>query len=235
MSLIDPKSLKTNRFEVQNKASDKVEILMYGPIGDYYEGISAKSFAEELKKLPDSVKEIHLRINSPGGSVFDGNTIYERLKSHKAKIIVYVDGLAASIASLIAMAGDEIHVGDGSFIMIHKPWTVAIGNNLEMDRTSDLLMKLESSMVTIYSKKTGLSRTEIENKLQDDYWMTADESLDMGFATKKTEASETLHIAASLLKDSKWLKNKPTIDASNSIVKNKVNDLMERISKMTKK
>ena len=230
---IDPKSLKTSRFEINNKASDKAEILLYGPIGSSMwdeDAISAKQFSDELKKLPDTVKEIHLRVNSPGGSVFEGHTIYERLKQHKAKVVVYIDGLAASIASVIAMAGDEIHMGEGSFMMIHRPWTMAVGNASEMERQINLLEKLENSMTNIYSKKTGLSVADISNKLQDDFWMNADESVDFGFATNKTEESETLHMAASYIKNSNWLKgNKPTIDASNKMVNSKLAELKNKI------
>jgi len=232
--LIDSKSLKTTRFEVQNKATDKVEILVYGPIGASFwdeDAVTAKKFSDELAKVPSSVKEIHLRINSPGGSVFEGNTIYERLKQHKAKKIVYIDGLAASIASIIAMAGDEIHMGDGSFMMIHKPWTFAMGNDLELERQVNLLQKLEDSMVGIYAKKTGLTRQDISNKLQEDFWMNAEEAIDLGFATNKTDESETLHMAASYLDKAGWIKkgSKPTIDASNRMVKNKKEELKAKI------
>jgi ATP-dependent Clp protease, protease subunit len=231
---IDPKSLKTNRFEINNKTSESAEILLYGAIGSSIwddSAISAKQFAKELEKLPSTVKEIHLRVNSPGGSVFEGHTIYERLKTHKAKVIVYIDGLAASIASVIAMAGDEIHMGEGAFMMIHRPWTFAMGNSSEMERQISLLDKLEDAMTGIYSRKTGLTRAEISDKMQEDFWMNADEAVELGFATDKTEESETLHMAASYLQKADWIKkgSKPTIDASNKIVKTKKAELLAKI------
>ena len=106
------------------KRGKKAEIALYGTIGETFfdDGITAKRFIEELNELKD-VDSIDLRINSMGGDVFEGVTIYNRLKEYKATINVYVDGLAASIASVIAMAGDTVTMGEGSFMMVHSPMT----------------------------------------------------------------------------------------------------------------
>jgi len=231
-NFIDVKSLKTNRFEMKAESTTKAEIILYGEIGDsWYDeaAVSAKQFSDTLNSLPSTVNEIHLRINSPGGSVFDGMTIYERLKQHKAKVIVYIDGLAASIASVIALAGDEIHIGEGAYMMIHRPWTYSAGNSSEFERVINLLEKLEASMIKIYAKKTGLSYEDIERKLQEDYWMDSDEAVDLGFATDKVEASNSLHIAASFLAKDKRFKNKPTIDASNKLVKTSLDEFSKEM------
>jgi ATP-dependent Clp protease protease subunit len=106
------------------RGTDRAEIYLYGTVGaDWFgEGVTAKQFAADLKGL-GKVKTIDLRINSDGGSVFEGKTIYSLLAEHPAKVITRIDGLAASIASLIAMAGDEIHIAEGGFVMIHNAWT----------------------------------------------------------------------------------------------------------------
>lgn len=227
--LIDLKNMKSFSMSA---SETKAEITIYGAIGEsiWEDSISAKMISEELKKLPASVKEISIRMNSPGGSVFDGMTIYERLKQHKAKKIVYIDGLAASIASIIALAGDEIVIGEGAMMMIHKPMSGLFGNSDELLKMVDILDKIESQMVSIYAKRTGLSRNEIATMLSKETWLTCDECLDMCFADKKIEASENLHIAASLTAKAEWIKNKPEFkNTKNLIVKNGLIDLKKRI------
>lgn len=233
--LFDVNSVKPI-FNIQNKSNGVAEMLLYGAVGDDTwdnAAVSAKKFVDELKKLPENTKEIQLRINSPGGSVFDGITMYERLKQHKAKVIVYIDGVAASIASVIAMAGDEIHIGEGSFFMIHKPSTFAWGNDIELERTIEVLQKIEDQMVGIYARNTGLSRAEISNMLLKDTWINSDEALDMGFATSKVEASAQLKVAASMLKSAPWIKNAPEIrdtqaQAKVLEMKNRLNSFLAR-------
>jgi ATP-dependent Clp endopeptidase proteolytic subunit ClpP len=213
-------------FSITNKSETKAEILLYSSIGESYfeDSISAKTFSEELKKLPSSVKEITLRVNSPGGSVFDGMTIYERLKSHPAKVTAYVDGLAASIASIIIMAADEIIVGDGAAIMIHKPMSFVAGNSLELERMIDVLDKIENQMISIYAKKTGMTRSEISAALAKETWYTSDEAIEAGLASKKFEAKETLHLAASMIESCTWFKNKPKIKNKNELVREKLRE-----------
>ena len=139
--------------KILNKSATEAEIVIYSQIGtDFWgEGVSAKSFSEEMKKLSDTVSTINVRINSPGGDVFDGITIYNRLKQHKAKKIVHIDGLAASIASIIALAGDEVHMGEGALYMVHLPWTWAVGNRSDLDNTVNRLMDVEEQMLVIYA------------------------------------------------------------------------------------
>jgi ATP-dependent protease ClpP protease subunit len=168
--------------------------------------ISAGSFSEELKKIPATVNTLTIRINSPGGDVFDGITIYNRLKQFKAKKKVCIDGLAASIASIIAMAGDEIIMGEGALFMVHLPWTMTMGNRMEMDNTINRLMDVEEQMLGIYSKKTGLPRHEIRALLEAETWMNSDTAINFGFVDSKSE--DTIAIAASAMK-SKWITKRP--------------------------
>lgn len=196
--------------KVSNKSSSEAEIVLYAGIGDDYfnDGsmISAKQFSEELKKIPSTVSTINVRINSPGGSVFDGIAIYNRLKQHKAKKVVYIDGLAASIASVIALAGDEIKIGEGALYMIHLPWTFSMGNRMDLENTVGRLMDVEEQMLGIYAKRTKLDRSEIRSMLEKETWMSAEEAVEKGFVDSKVE--DTMPIAASTMK-SKWMARSP--------------------------
>ena len=139
---------KRNGFKISAKTVSSAEITIYAPIGqDFWgEAISASSFSRELDSLPDTITNIDVRLNSPGGDVFDGITIYNRLRQHKASVTVYVDGMAASIASIIALAGDEIVMGEGAQFMIHKPMSFGFGNNLDFEALIDRLNDVEDQL-----------------------------------------------------------------------------------------
>lgn len=175
----------TNYFQM--KATNNVaQIDIFGDIVSekwFDEETSATSFRDALKELGD-VSTINLSINSGGGSVFDGIAIYNMLKSHKATVNVYVEGLAASIASVIAMAGDTITMRSGSMMMVHMPWTLSQGNAEEMRRTADTLEKTGDSIVDIYSERTGISPDDIRNIMNDETWLSAEEAVEQGWATK---------------------------------------------------
>lgn len=175
----------TNYFQM--KATNNVaQIDIFGDIVSekwFDEETSATSFRDALKELGD-VTTINLSINSGGGSVFDGIAIYNMLKSHKATVNVYVEGLAASIASVIAMAGDTITMRSGSMMMVHMPWTLSQGNAEEMRKTADTLEKTGDSIVDIYSERTGISSDEIRNIMNDETWLSAEEAVEQGWATK---------------------------------------------------
>ena len=166
-----------------NKENKKeAELLLYGVIGDdgFWDEVTSKQFAEELKTVEDAVK-INVRINSPGGDVFAGQAIYSMLKRCKSEVIVYIDGLAASIASIVAMAGDKIIMPKNAMMMIHKPWTYTAGNATDMREQADTLDKVEESLVAVYVDKTGLDAEEIKTLLADETWLTASDALEKGF------------------------------------------------------
>ncbi|MDI6497881.1 Clp protease ClpP [Leuconostoc suionicum] len=175
----------TNYFQM--KATNNVaQIDIFGDIVSekwFDEETSATSFRDALKELGD-VSTINLSINSGGGSVFDGIAIYNMLKSHKATVNVYIEGLAASIASVIAMAGDTITMRSGSMMMVHMPWTLSQGNAEEMRKTADTLEKTGDSIVDIYSERTGISSDDIRNIMNDETWLSAEEAVEQGWATK---------------------------------------------------
>lgn len=163
-------------------AGDSAEIYLYDVIGnDVFGGIGAKQFADELNKAK-SAKSITLRVNSPGGDVFEGFAMYSLLKAHKASIDVKVDGLAASIASVIAMAGDSIEIASSAYFMIHDPWTMAGGNATELRKQADLLDKVRDSIVETYASRTKQKPADLAEMMAGEKWMNATESVDFGFA-----------------------------------------------------
>jgi ATP-dependent Clp protease protease subunit len=170
-----------------NKGNKTGEIWLYDQVGEgWFGGMSAKTFVAEMQKL-GKVDVINLHINSPGGSVFDGVAIYNSLKSHPARIEVDVDSVAASIASVIAMAGDEIRMAQNAMMMIHDPMGVAMGTAEEMRKTAELLDQIKGVIAGTYAKRTGMKDAEVMALMAEETWMSADEALDMGFADTVTE------------------------------------------------
>jgi len=166
---------------IKNSAKNSVEIWIYEDIGeDQVGGISAKQFADELKAA-GAVDKITLYLNSSGGSVMDGLAIYNTLQRHKARKIVNIDGFAVSIASLIAMSGDEIFMAENGMMMIHNPWTITSGTAEELRRQAETMDKIKGSLVNTYVKKTGKASGEISDMMDAETWMTAAEALDHGF------------------------------------------------------
>ncbi|KAA1039194.1 Clp protease ClpP [Macrococcus equipercicus] len=174
------------------------DIHIYGAIESegWFSESSAQQFNDELKSLGD-VSQINLYINSPGGDVFEGQAIYSMLNRHKAFVTVRVDGLAASIASVIAMAGDKIVMPNNAMLMIHDPWTFAIGNSREMRKVAADLDKINESIINTYLNKTNGQTTEenIRTMMQEETWLSADDAKAYGFIDEVTEA---VKVAASI-------------------------------------
>lgn len=165
-------------YEIKAKGAGVAEVLIYEEIGMW--GVSAKQFARDLKDL-GKISQIDLRINSPGGSVFDGNAIFNQIKQHPASVTVYIDGLAASMASVIAMAGDRIVMPENALMMIHNPWTVAIGDADELRKNADLLDKIKTTLVNAYGRSM-MTEDEIVEMMDAETWLTGEEAVEMGFA-----------------------------------------------------
>ena len=171
--------------------ADKAEIWIYEQIGEDFwsgEGITAKGFQKDLAAIKAS--QIDLHINSPGGEVFSGIAIYNLLKSHPANVTVYIDGLAASIASVIAMAGNEIYMAENALMMIHNPWGMAFGDAEEMRKTADVLDKVCDSICLTYMDKTKKKKEEIMPMMSAETWMSANEAMDHGFIDDVTESMD---------------------------------------------
>jgi ATP-dependent Clp endopeptidase proteolytic subunit ClpP len=157
------------------------KVMLYGAVGAWYDEMDAKSVVSKLNALADE-EDIEVRINSAGGSVFDGMAIYNTLRARKGAVRVHVDGLAASIASVIAMAGDEIVMGPGSMMMIHNPWNVTIGDAEDHRESAELLDKVRDSIAVAYEQKTGMARKELVDLMDAETWFTAEEAVGFGFA-----------------------------------------------------
>jgi ATP-dependent Clp endopeptidase proteolytic subunit ClpP len=170
--------MKKRWFEMRAGSQQAAEIAIYDDIGAY--GVSARDFITELRAL--SAPVIHLSINSPGGSVFDALAMYNALRQHPADILVDVLGVAASAASLVAMAGDRIVMPENAFMMVHNPFTVTAGNAEELRALADTLDKITASLVAIYAGRTGKPEDEIRALLDAETWLAADEAVAKGFA-----------------------------------------------------
>ncbi|GGJ48508.1 ATP-dependent Clp protease proteolytic subunit [Virgibacillus kapii] len=178
------------------------EIYIYGDIESYKfieEDTTATSFKEDLDSLGD-VSSINLYINSPGGSVFEGLAIYNMLKRHKAHVNVQVDALAASISSVIAMAGDTIYMPKNSMLMIHNAWTIAVGNSADLRKMADDLDRISQSSMQSYLEKAGdkLSEDKLKEMLDAETWLSADEAKGLGLADVVLESNQ---MAASINND----------------------------------
>lgn len=195
---------KKKFWEMKMSADGKSgDIFIYGEITQYaweeYGEKSAKMFQQELEDLGE-VDTINLYVNSPGGSVFEGVAIHNMLKRHKAKVNVYIDALAASIASVIAMAGDTIFMPKNSMMMIHNPWTFAMGNAAELRKVADDLDRIAVSAIQSYLAKTGDKITEdkLKELLDAETWLSADEAYEYGLCDVVQESNE---MAASISED----------------------------------
>ncbi len=185
---------KAPNFSIEN-SGDNATIYLYDRIGlDFFgDGISIKSFADELGKIRNA-RHIDLRINSGGGSVFDGNTMYTLLKDHKAKINVFIDGIAASIATVVAMAGDTIEIAPNGLMMIHEPtnWVPDFQGDskayrqraLDDVKQADLLETVRKNIVDTYVARTGADPEELMSLMANETWFNAQQALERKFVDR---------------------------------------------------
>lgn len=155
-------------------------IYIYDVIDPYY-GVSAQYVAQRLEEIK-GVDEIHLRILSPGGSVFEAVAMMSLLAARPERKKVFIDGLAASAAGFLAMAGDEILIADSAYIMVHNPWTVAAGNAIDLRKSADLLDEVGEKIVEVFVKKTGLDAETVREMLAEETWIDAASAVELGFA-----------------------------------------------------
>jgi ATP-dependent Clp protease, protease subunit len=185
------------RVNATDNAPDEAEVFVYGDIGGWFDGVSAEDFAREIGAL--DVGTINIRLNSPGGLVFDGIAIYNAIASHKANIIVHIEGVAASIASVIAMAGDEIRIGEAATVMIHKPWSIVMGDAESMRKEAEVLDTLEGGILDIYAARTGKSLDELKTMVAAETWLRGQDAVDAGFADVMVPAKKKEKPAKSAL------------------------------------
>lgn len=190
-----PAQLSPGLARIHAKSETEADVYLYGDIGGYWDGCDSATFVKEIAAL--DVDTITVHINSPGGIVFDGVAIYNALVSHDAKIIVSIEGIAASIASVIAMAGDEVRIGESANFMIHKPWSGCWGNADDMRKQADVLDVLEEGLIAIYSARTDKTAEDLAPLLTAETWYTGKQAVDEGFAdacvpNKKKSAKSAL-------------------------------------------
>ena len=159
-------------YEINNSV-EVTDVYLFNDIGTF--GVSAQSFVEEIKEYEG--KELAIHINSLGGEVFDGMAIYSIIQRRKAKTTVYIEGIAASIASVIALAADEVIMSENSLLMIHNAWGGTQGDASEMRKQADVLDKITNEIAEIYVKKTNLPYDEIIRLMSDETWLTAEEAV----------------------------------------------------------
>ena len=199
--------------QIKQTTTNSADIYIYGDIYDSWwddESNSAISLKDKLLELGD-ISEINLHINSLGGDVFEGLAMFNLLKQHKATVKVYVDGVAASIASVIAMAGDKIYMPKNSMMMIHNCWTWSSGNSKEFRKLADDLDKIMEASIESYMAKINITKEELKELLDNESWLTAQECFDMGFADELLPISDDIEQSASksimdLVKENQSLK-----------------------------
>ena len=203
-------ALKALGFEVKLKGASDGEIYIYGDIGNSFwtQGVTANEFADQLKQLK-SAKNIELRIDSDGGDVFQAETMYSLLRAHGARVTAYVDGHAASAASFLAMAADEIVISEAAFFMIHNASGGIMGSSTLMRAYADLVDRISEKIAQIYVARTGQKIEQVRQWMAVDEgfgtWFDAQQAIDLGFADKMTE---NLRVAANV-RHPDWFPNLP--------------------------
>lgn len=202
------------RNEMDPEAEEPIPVrtlFLNGTIAEetwFDDDVSPKQFKEDLMS---GSGDISVWINSPGGDCFAAAQIYNMLQEYPGKVTIRIDGIAASAASVIAMAGDEVHVSPVSMIMIHNPATMAMGDVYEMKKAAAMLAEVKESIINAYEKKTGLARTRISKLMDDETWMDAGKALELGFAdhlmNRQTTTGPGMEVTDSMLFSSRKVMN----------------------------
>lgn len=178
------------------RAEDSADATLYiYDVIDAYWGISAKEVAQAIAGLK-ATDTLHLRINSPGGDVFEARAISAAIAQHAGKTVAHIDGLAASAATTIASAADEVEIVDGGFYMIHNAWTLAFGNKHDLRETAGLLDKVDGAIIADYAKRTGATAEQIVQWMDAETWFTAQEAVDNKFADRLAEPAKASNSTA---------------------------------------
>ena len=210
-------------YNIQNKAGETADIYIFDEIGTY--GVTAQDFISEIKGLKDM--PINIRINSLGGDVFDGMAMYNVIKRRESKTTVYIEGIAASIATIIALGADEVIMAENSLFMIHNAWGGTSGEAKDMRKTAETLDKITSELTDIYVKKTGLSYDTLAQMMDEESWLNAEEAFRLGFIDT---ISDSIKVAAkydvSKFKNitQEEIKNKLSININNKKMTNELKD-----------
>ena len=171
-------------YEIKNQASEYSDVYIFNDIGTF--GITAQKFVDDIKNLDG--RDIALHINSVGGEVFEGMAMHSIIKNRKGKTVAYIEGIAASIATVIALAADEVVMTENSLFMIHNAWGSSQGDAKEMMKQARVLEKISNEIAEIYVKKTGKSYDMIMDLMSNETWMTAEEAFEYGFIDTISDA-----------------------------------------------
>jgi ATP-dependent protease ClpP protease subunit len=166
-----------NWYAISETNDNEAEVSIYDEIGGW--GIGAKEFLGEISKLKG--KHLHVRINSPGGSVVEGTAIFNALRRHEGGVTVHIDALAASMASVIAMAGVPVYMADNALLMIHNPWTITMGDSDDLRKEADLMDKLKVNIRNAYKRKTGLADEQLQDMMDAETWLDSIDAVALGF------------------------------------------------------
>ena len=176
-------------YNIKNKSSEVADVYLFNDIGTF--GVTAQNFIDEIKEYEDT--ELNIHINSLGGEVFEGMAIYSIIQRRKAKTTVYIEGIAASIASVIALAADEVIMSENSLLMIHNAWGGTQGEAKDMRKQAEILEKITNEIAEVYVKKTKIPYNEIVEMMDEETWLTAQEAVALGFVDS---ISEPIKVAA---------------------------------------
>lgn len=176
---------------------DAASISIYDVIGEDFDGsgVTAKRIGAALRNI--GARDVVVNINSPGGDFFEGVAIYNQLRAHPARVTVQVMGIAASAASVIAMAGDDIRMGDGAFLMIHNAWAIALGNRHDLADAAERLAPFDAAMASVYAARSGMSVENVAALMDKETWLSASQAVADGFATGLLDAGHVVEDDAS--------------------------------------
>jgi len=184
------------KLKIYNEADkEQAELYLYGPVRQAYyweedaDIISSKKVRDLLNEIGD--KDLNVYINSAGGDVFESIAIHNALKRHSGNVNVYIDGLAGSGASIIAMSGDKIYMPKNTMMMIHKAWTIVLGNADEIRKTADNLDKIDTTVKVSYEDRFVGTEKELEELISDESWLNAKECYDLGLCEEVIEEIKT--------------------------------------------
>lgn len=184
------------RDQADDEGASERELFLNGAIASeswFEDDVTPAVFKDELTSGDGNIT---VWLNSPGGDVFASAQIYNMLRAYKGKVTVKIDSLAASAASVIAMAGDEVQISPAGMLMIHNPSTVAMGDHTELEKAIDMLAEVKNSIITAYQQRTGLSRNKLSKLMEDETWMDATKAIELGFADEMIERNSEIETKA---------------------------------------
>lgn len=192
---VRPDAMERWHPEVRAASEGDASISIYDTIGEGWDGtgVTAQRIGAILRNI--GARDVTVNINSPGGDFFEGVAIYNQLRAHPAKVTVNVMGLAASAASVIAMAGDEIAMGDGAFLMIHNAWALAVGNRHDLAGAAERLAPFDAAMARVYANRAGITTAAAADLMDKETWMGTQQAIDGGFADRELERDDVAHDA----------------------------------------